>query len=206
MNKSSITFVALIALVAGFSLSWYWQGNQTIELENGLWFGEQARPLPDFELIDHNNQPLTPSRFEGKWNLVFFGYTHCPDICPVTMQTMKEMMAEIDDVDIKKVLQVYFVSVDPDRDNSELLADYATYFNPAFIGASAPMEQLTLLTRSLGIAHKLHKKSDTDTDYLVDHSGAVVLVNPEIQYAGLFSAPHNAQQMARDITRIVEHN
>jgi protein SCO1/2 len=206
MNKSSIAIVALLALIGGFSISWFLSINKPVELEAGTWFGDQARALPEFELLDHNNQPLTRSSLEGKWSLMFFGYTHCPDICPASLQTMSDMIATIDDPDVLDGVQVYFVSVDPERDRAEILAAYVTYFNTTFIGATAALEKLTPLTRSLGIAHNIRNKSETSTDYDVDHSSAIVLINPQAEFAGLFGAPHDALAMARDLTRIVEYN
>jgi len=206
MNKSSIAIVALLALIGGFSISWFLSNNKPVELEAGTWFGDQARALPAFELLDHNNQPLTRSSLEGQWSLVFFGYTHCPDICPASLQTMSDMVAAIDDPDVLDAVQVYFVSVDPERDGTEILAAYVTYFNATFIGATAALEKLTPLTRSLGIAHDIRNKSEASTDYDVDHSSAIVLINPQAEFAGLFGAPHDALAMARDLTRIVEYN
>jgi protein SCO1/2 len=206
MNKSSIAIVALLALIGGFSISWFISINKPVELEAGTWFGEQARALPEFELLDHNGQLLTRSNLAGKWSLMFFGYTHCPDICPASLQTMSDMVAAIDDPDVLDAVQVYFVSVDPERDKPEILAAYVTYFNADFIGATAALEKLTPLTRSLGIAHDIRNKTDANTDYDVDHSSAIVLINPQAEYAGLFGAPHDARALARDLTRIVEYN
>lgn len=206
MNKSSIVIVTLFALIGGFGLSWYAHNNKPIELESGLWFGEQARALPEFELVDHNRNPLTRSQLSGQWSLMFFGFTHCPDICPISLQTLADMTRAIDDADVSDALQVYFVSVDPERDSPEILAEYVTYFNPAFLGATAPLEQLTPLTRSLGIAHMIRNKTEGSTNYTVDHSAAIVLINPQAEYAGLFGAPQDALSMARDMTRIIERN
>jgi protein SCO1/2 len=206
MNKSSIAIVAVLALIGGFSISWFLSNNKPVELEAGTWFGDQARALPEFELLDHNNQPLIRSSLEGKWSLMFFGYTHCPDICPASLQTMSDMIAAIDDPDVLDAVQVYFVSVDPERDRAGILAAYVTYFDARFIGATAALEKLTPLTRSLGIAHDIRNKSGASTDYDVDHSSAIVLINPQAEFAGLFGAPHNALAMARDLTRIVEYN
>lgn len=206
MNKSRIALVAVIALVGGFALSWYIASNKPIELESGLWFGEQARALPEFELVDDRRQALTRRELAGHWSLLFFGYTHCPDICPITLQTLADMVRAIDDPDVSDALQVYFISVDPERDSPEVLAEYVTYFNPEFHGASAPLEQLIPLTKSLGIAHAIRKHAGDSDAYDVDHSSAIVLVNPRAEYAGLFGAPQDAGAMARDLTRIIERN
>ena len=206
MNKSSIAIVALVALIGGFAVSWIINSNKPVELEAGLWFGDQARALPEFELIDHNRNTLNRDSLKGKWGLMFFGYTHCPDICPITMQTMSDMVKAMEDPDVVKELSIYFVSVDPERDTPEILAGYVTYFNPDFTGATAPIEKLTPLTRSIGIAHQIRNKTDDKPEYDVDHSSAIVLINPQAEFAGLFSAPQDALVMARDITRIIEHN
>ena len=206
MNKSSITLVALAALVIGFGLSWYLASNRPIQLESGTWFGEQARPLPDFELTDDHNRPLTRADLLGKWSLMFFGYTNCPDICPIALQTLDQTLRSIDDPDVVKALQVYFISVDPERDTPQRLAEYVPYFNPTFIGATAPLDKLDKLTGPLGIAHEIHDHPEGSESYGVDHSGAIVLINPQAEYAALFGAPQDAAAMARDLTRIVEHH
>ena len=206
MNKSAITIVALAALTIGFVLSWILADRRAIELEDGIWFGEQSRPLPEFELVDHHNRPFTRQRFEGKWNLLFFGYTHCPDICPTSLQTLGATLRAIDDADVASAVRVYFVSVDPKRDTPERLAGYVTYFDPRIIGVTGPVEKLMPLTRTLGIAHERHDNSGDSSDYTVDHSGAIALIGPAAEFAGLFSAPHDALAMARDLARIVERN
>lgn len=205
MNKSTIV-VALLALVVGFALFWFVERGKPVALEAGTWFGDQARALPAFELVDHRQRKLNNASLKGKWNLIFFGYTHCPDICPMSLQTLREMKQAIDDPDVTEALGVYFVSVDPERDTPQVLADYVTYFDADFIGASADMEQLRKLTAALGIAHEYRNRAEGSDSYDVDHSGAIVLISPEVEYAGLFGAPHDALAMARDMTKIVEHN
>ena len=205
MRRSAPYIIAVVALVLGLGGSWFAQNSKPIKLEVGRWFGEQARTLVDFELRDQNNQPFGEKQLKGKWSLLFFGYTHCPDICPISLQAMAEMMKAIDDKHVREDLQVAFISVDPARDTPALLKSYVEYFNPSFIGATAALPELKKLTTSIGIAHKLEKKSDEQESYLVSHSGAIVLLNPQAEFSGLFSAPHDALAMARDMTKIIEH-
>jgi|TARA_B110000261_G_scaffold36499_1_gene42387 cytochrome oxidase Cu insertion factor (SCO1/SenC/PrrC family) len=205
MRRSAPYIIAVVALVLGLGGSWFAQNSKPIKLEVGRWFGEQARTLVDFELRDQNNQPFGEKQLKGKWSLLFFGYTHCPDICPISLQAMAEMMKAIDDKHVREDLQVAFISVDPARDTPALLKSYVEYFNPSFIGATAVLPELKKLTASIGIAHKLEKKSDDQESYLVSHSGAIVLLNPQAEFSGLFSAPHDALAMARDMTKIIEH-
>jgi len=205
MRKSVPYIIALIALVLGFGGSWFVQNSKPIELEVGRWFGDQSKALVNFELRDQNNQPFGNAQLKGKWSLLFFGYTHCPDICPVSLQAMSEMMEAIDDKHVREDIRVTFISVDPDRDTPALLKSYVEYFNPLFVGATAALPELKKLTASIGIAHKLEKTQDDQVSYFVSHSGAIVLLNPQGEFSGLFSAPHDALAMARDMTKIIEH-
>lgn len=205
MQKSTPYIIAFIALVLGFG-AWLSMSAKPIELEVGRWFGDQAKALPNFELRDQDNRPFGKAQMKGQWNMMYFGYTHCPDICPVSVQAMAEMMEAIDDADVRNAIQFTFVSVDPDRDTPALLKHYVEYFNPTFKGATAALPELKKLTASIGIAHQLEKTSEDQASYLVSHSGAIILLNQDAEFSGIFSAPHDALAMARDITKIIEHH
>lgn len=205
MNKSSLIVIAVTALAVGFAASWYLAERRPVELEAGRYFGEQARALPSFELVAHDQRAFRREDLDGHWSLLFFGYTHCPDICPITLQTLADAIGRIDDADVRGALRVYFVSVDPERDSPAQLAEYVAYFDPGFTGLTAPLEKLRPLTRALGIAHDFRDKTDGATSYDVDHSSAIVLINPDAEFAGIFGAPHDPAVIARDLTRIVEH-
>ena len=208
--------VALVALALGFLISFFPGSSMSAKVvannsnPNQLGaitlLGDKAQVLPEFELIDHNKQILGKSRLRGKWSLMLFGYTSCPDICPTTLNTISHMVNAIDDPDVRDAVRVYFVSVDPQRDKPDLLAAYMAYFNPDFIGATADIEKLKILTSALGVSHKIKKKSENDLAYAVSHSGFVVLIDPEVQFTGLFfSAPDNVQAIARDMIHLVKH-
>ena len=205
MKKSTIALVAVLALSTGVIVAWAIKQSQPIKLEAGLWFDEQSRDLPDFELVNQDGKPLKRDDLIGKWHLVFFGYTHCPDICPSSLQTMADMKVSLNDEDVSKALDIIFVSVDPDRDTPEILKNYVQYFNPEFIGATGNDDNLKSLTRNIGISYFLDRTSEDQVSYEVAHSSAFILLNPKAQYAGLFGAPHDSQAMARDITKLVEH-
>jgi len=206
MKKLHLVAITLFALCSGFIASWLVYDSRPVTLEAGHWFADQAKVLPEFWLIDHDNQSLGHPQLTGKWSLMFFGYTNCPDICPTSLQTLSEVMSAIDDPDVRNTVQVIFVSVDPDRDSPEVLKSYVHYFNDDFIGATAPVSDLSRLTNVLGIAHSRDQSSENQTSYDVSHSAAIILIDPEVRYAGLFGAPHDASAMARDMVKIVERN
>ncbi len=204
MNKSTIAIVAALSLLCGIALSWTIQRNQLPELESLRWLGDQARPLPAIELFDHRGGIVTRESFKDQWSLIFFGYTYCPDICASSMLTMSQVLNAVGQQS-EASFRVYFISVDPVRDTPQQMATYVNYFNDKITGATNTETKLRELTGFLGILHKSHQASEEDLDYLVDHSGHYILINPEAQFTGLFSAPHDASAIARDLTRIIDH-
>ncbi|MFT5221330.1 MAG: protein SCO1/2 [Gammaproteobacteria bacterium] len=205
MNKSRITINLLIVLAAGLALLWTLNTTKPIELTAGTWFGDQARTVPAFALTDQFGQPFGNANFTGKWNLIFFGYAHCPDICPTTLHTLAAMLGKLDDPKLAAKIQIIFVSVDPNRDTNEAMANYVNNFDSRFIAATTAIESLTPFTRFFGISHQSAAKDDDRSAYLVEHSGAILLVNPQAEYAGVFSAPHDAAALARDMQHLIDN-
>ena len=204
MKKSTISILAILALGIGFMASWALRPAPPIKFEAVYWFGDQARDIPDFKLVDHTNARFDHSRLSGKWHLMFFGYTQCPDICPVTLQVLSETLKAIEDPRLRNALKVVFVSVDPERDTPELLKTYVEYFDPDFIGASGPVAEIDRLSKALGIGYAIDKNDENQADYNVSHSGAIVLLNPEAKLTGVFMAPHDSAAMVRDLSQIIE--
>ena len=204
MNKSTVAIVASVALLVGVALSWAVHRSQPPELESLRWLGDDARTLPAFELFDHRGGMVTEQSLQDQWSLVFFGYTYCPDICAGSMLTMSQVLNNVEKVSDAR-LQVYFISVDPTRDTPQQMETYVNYFNNKITGATNTEEKLRELTGFLGIRHQSHQTSEDDLNYLVDHSGHYLLFNPKAQFAGLFSAPHDADAISRDLLRIFDY-
>ena len=151
------------------------------------------RLLHPFELTDHNKTVFDEKRFQGKWSFVFFGYTSCPDICPTTLNVLNSVYGQIEDrsdTDIKDT-QVVFISVDPQRDSTETLADYMTYFNKNFIGVTADKTKIDKLVRQFGAGYGLEDETSPG-QYLVAHTSAIFLVDPHARLVATFSQPHYA--------------
>ena len=203
MKKTHLLFIAVLALVFGFMVSWMVFDSRPVKLEATQWFGDQAKILPDFKLIDHNKQVLGKADLAGKWSILYFGYTNCPDVCPVDLNILGEMLDAIDDSDVRRMIRVVFVSVDPDRDTPVALKTYLQNFHPEIIGASAPAAELNILTHAIGIPHSHDKKHEHKAVYDVSHSSVMVLLNPDGKYAGLFSAPQDSNLMASDLGKII---
>lgn len=154
---------------------------------NGGLVLETPRRFTDFALVDHHGQPFTKENLKGKWTLIFFGFTQCPDICPTTMATLNKTVDKLRSSE-KEAYQVVMVSVDPERDTVDKLAEYVPFFNPDFVGVTGDPYQILNLTAQLNIAY--HKVEMGEADYTVDHSSQIVLINPMGDYHAILRAPH----------------
>lgn len=171
---------------------------ETEIMQGGTSFIGQEKPLLDFKLVAGDGQALTKEGMQGHWTFLFFGYTQCPDICPLTLQIMKHTLTELKpEVDAGEVKGL-FVSVDPKRDTPEKLKEYVGYFHPAITGATGEKSQLDSLTRSLGIIYQMVDNKENPDNYLVDHSASILLINPKGEFAAVLSPPHEASIMAAD--------
>jgi protein SCO1/2 len=161
---------------------------------------QQPRAIQAFELLDHHGDAFTPESLRGQWSFVFFGYTHCPDVCPTTLSVLNSVATRL--ADAPDAAQFVFVTVDPERDTPEVLNRYVTYFNGEFVGVTGEPAAIGELTRQLGILHMRVEGQDDATSYLVDHTASVLLFNPEGQFQGLFSPPLDADTIAGEFLTI----
>lgn len=202
MNRLNPAYIgaAVVAMVAGVVLGGL-ALPRDVEVESATLL-TPARPLPEFELTREDRSLLTREDLRGDWSLVFFGFTHCPDICPATLETLAAVKRRLED-EGEPVPRVIFTSVDPERDDPSTLADYVHYFDAAFLGATGSPEALENLTRELGII-SVKVWNDERTSYTVDHSASVLLIDPQARLRAVFGTPHRIEPMARDIAAILE--
>lgn len=159
-------------------------------------------PVGKFGLQRTDGSALTEADLRGHWTITFFGFTHCPDICPTTLATFKQVWAELTRQGVTDRVQFLFVSVDPERDTPEKLASYVQFFSKDFVAATGTDEQLTRLTRSLGLLYV--RDPDSAGGYNVDHSASSVIIDPDGRRAGLFRPPFMAEKISSDILTLVE--
>lgn len=162
------------------------------------------RTVGPFSLLDQHGKPFTEASLQGQWSFVFFGYTNCPDVCPTTLTTLNLMLKAITNQSAEIPLpRVIMASVDPARDTVEQLGKYMPYFNKDFIGLTASkQDDVDALTRQFGIPYLLNKKSADDMEYSVEHSGALLLINPQGNLHALFSGPHDPLNLANEFATI----
>jgi protein SCO1 len=159
----------------------------------GYYRFDEPRLISGFVMSDHLGRRADLSNLKGGWSLLFFGFTTCPDVCPTTLSVLNEAISAFDDPPT-----VVMVSVDPDRDTPERLAQYVPAFNPEFIGYTGTFEETVKLATQLNIAFG-KVPGLVPGSYLIDHSASLVLIDPDGRYAGFIKAPHNASKIQRVI-------
>ena len=173
--------------------------------------GERATPvaatmlpagseLPDFTLVDHAGTTVDRTVFAGQWDLVFFGFTNCPDICPATMTVLGQARRELAAEGREPLPRVVLVSVDPERDTPDAMARYIGYFGDAGLGLTGDIEEIRKLTGALGIFFQ--KAGSNGSNYGVDHSTVVLVIDPQGRLGALFSAPHRVENFVHALPLI----
>lgn len=150
------------------------------------------RAIADVALVDHRGQPFTPANLKGKWSLVFFGFSHCGDVCPTTLATLAKMYSELKD-DEKRALQILLVTVDPERDSPAVLAKYVARFNPDLIGVTGEASQIAKFAGNLALAY--NPVAGAGDDYQVEHSANLALIDPAGNLVGYLRPPHEHGSM-----------
>ena len=194
--------VAIVAVAAGI-LSARW----VLQRQAGAQIGvatatvlSPPRPLPPLALVDDANQPFDATRLRGRWSFMFFGFTSCPDVCPVTMAALAETSKLLAGLPEKLRPQVVMISVDPQRDTPEQLAGYVKAFDPTFVGATGTKAAIDEFALRMGVAAA--KRPLDGGSYSVDHTTSVFLIDPDGALHALFSAPHTPKLIAADYRRI----
>ena len=208
MSKSLfITLIlAITAIVSVVGITLYQQGRvDRSDLDNlSATVFRVPRTISPFELTDHNDKTFNQDSLKNNWSFLFFGYTNCPDVCPNTLSTMNLMATTLEKNQPDKVVPRFImVSVDPSRDTVEILSKYIPYFNNSFIGLTGTSSaQIDAITKQFGIPYFISKKTPDDTEYEVQHSGAILLVNPQGNLHALFSAPHDPAKLINEFNLI----
>jgi len=205
MTKTNI-FRVLVLLLAAAAGAWLSFGLSTpAPLPIAATVLPAPGLLPEFSLQDQHGQSIGRDDFKGHWSLVFFGFTHCPDICPTTLQVLATAKQQLAEQGMQSLPQIVLVSVDPERDTPDVIGQYVDYFGDGNLGLTGDLEELRKLTGGLGI---YFEKSPLDTDatddnYSVDHSAVVLVINPRAQFHALFSAPHTVENLMNDLPLIL---
>lgn len=201
-----LVFSALLglALCAGIVTGIFLLGGNRKPPQTSALLLNPPKPLPEFTLQDHDGAAFTRARLEGHWNLLYFGYTHCPDACPTTLADLNRFEMQLASLPEPARPRVYFISVDPQRDTPALLEKYAHYFNPSFVGVTGTLDELHNLTGKLGVSFS-YDPEDRTGDYAVSHSSVVFLVDPKGEETALYTPPLLPDRMVSDYRAILRY-
>lgn len=161
-----------------------------------------SRELPDFSLIDSHGRAFGVPNLRGHWSLLFFGYTNCPEFCPTTLTTLAALRKRLRADRAAVLPDVIFVSVDAKRDTPAQLAKYVPKFDPDFIGlTAADQPSIEAVAKRLGVAVSILPAADGN--YMVDHSGAIMVLNPDARLTAILTGPFGVDALRGDFERIV---
>ncbi|HSH85526.1 MAG TPA: SCO family protein, partial [Guyparkeria sp.] len=156
-------------------------------------------------LVTDDGKSFGPENFEGQWTLLYFGYTLCPDVCPIELGALRQFGNLLEDQHpaLAARTQRVFISVDPERDTPQRIRDFTEYFDSAIVGATGTPIELERFAAPLGVGWSKRSnhyrdpsdREETGNDYLVDHTTAILLVAPDARLRAVFPTPHGPQPM-----------
>lgn len=156
-----------------------------------------------FDLIDHNGKRFTSHDLEGKWVLLYFGFTHCPDVCP---DELEKLVKAVDAIQANKKadsIQPVFITVDPERDDVAAVREYIREFSPKLIGLTGSKEQINKATKSYRVYFSAGPR-DNQNDYIVDHTIITYLINPEGQLVDYYGQTKTAEDVTNGVLKSME--
>lgn len=207
MQKTVVVLVALVGLIGGLTVNRVLNGKAQLNpaelVDAGIILLPQSRAVPGLRMINQEGQSVALDQLQGKWSLLFFGYTYCPDICPTTLAQLRQVKRELPEAALKR-LQVVLVSVDPERDTTQQLKQYLAYFDKDFIGLRGSIADTQTLANALSIPFI---PADTrKPGYTVDHSGNLAVLGPDGRQRGFIRAPFNTQKLVARLPGLVERD
>ncbi|HCL74342.1 SCO family protein [Stutzerimonas nitrititolerans] len=204
IQKTVFILVALVALVIGLTvyrvLNSERQVDPTQMLDAGIVILPQGRDVPKLTLTNQDGESVQVDQLEGKWTLLFFGYTFCPDICPATLAELRQLRGQLPD-EVREQLRPVLVSVDPARDTPEQLKQYLEFFGEGFLGLTGTLDDIQTLANGVGIPFI---PGDTSREnYTVDHSGNLVIIGPDGRQHGFIRAPLKVQKLSQQLPALL---
>ena len=198
-NLKYIYFIIILILLVIFSIFLL---NNSYQKTN---FQKKSLIKSNFNLINQNKEPVSNKTFYGKFTLIFFGFTYCPDICPNTLNKISLAYDLLDD-QVQKNLKVIFITVDPERDTSEVLKEYIDTFNPEFIALTGSTERIKEATESMGVFYKKTQIDKLSNEYQINHSSIKFLMDTNGNYLAHFSRELTHSELAENISKKIRNS
>ena len=214
LKSSLITKLIFIVLLAAIILTIIMKNPSSTTLKEAaskntyIEFPDR-KPLPLVTLEQASTNGFSTGKIKNKWHILYFGYTFCPDICPVELTALHQMLEILrKEIAEPELPQIIFISIDPERDTPEQVKKYVSAFDKSFIGLTGKQQALNTLASPFGIAWMKDapatQNSSNNSFYTMSHSTTLLLINPDSKVAGMFPAPHLAKDMAQVYKTIIK--
>ena len=194
--------VAIVAICGGIVFGLFGPFRTAEPPEIAGFVYPEPKAIAPFNLIRHNGSTLNLEFLKDKWSFVYFGFTYCPDVCPTTLVELNLVQKALADSGLDADNQYIFVSVDPQRDTPDRLAQYVAYFNEKFIGATGTDEALTEFTQDIGVLYT-YPKGRKGKNYAVDHSSILAVFDPNAHLHVVFTSPHKSDAIFDGFKKIL---
>ncbi len=207
ISKRTLLFLASVLLLS--LIVWVWQrdpGAPDVSAFDGVFTVDPPISLPNFSLLDQREERFDSSRLsDGRWSLLFFGYTHCPDVCPTTLTELADAYKRLgEEPSIQDQVQVTFITVDPARDTVKVMGDFVAYFDKRFNGVSGDKDQIDILAEVFGINYDYEGDIEKG-NYLVNHYAGVYLVDGDGLIRGYILPPHYGKEIESVVRHFYKH-
>ncbi len=161
----------------------------------------EPQPAPDI-VLESANGPVSLHDFEGQYTFVYFGYRFCPDVCPITMGKLKQVRLELGERGDE--MAVVMITVDPQRDTPEALAEYMSYFDDSFVGLSGDQEAIDAVGKPFGLYYNQHEGSEA-SGYLIDHTSRFFLLDREANVIASYAHETSRDALLADVLYLIEN-
>lgn len=196
MKMVRLSLWGLVLVAAALLLGRYYNAGQQAPLADG--------PGGPFELTAHTGQSVSSEQFRGRYMLIYFGYSFCPDVCPLDLQKMSVALYQLEQEGYDTTpVQPIFITIDPERDTVEELAGFVPDFHPRLLGLTGTLEQITEVARDFKVYFAKRMQEGT-SDYLMDHSALIFVMDQEGKYVRLFSSRDKPTDIAQSLSTVLE--
>lgn len=206
INFTVLALFAFAALMAGLFTAQYFPLKKTLDRQqfHGTLLSK-PREISAFSFTGIDNEDFTNASLRGQWTMVFFGFTNCGYMCPTTMAQLGKMYRQLTEKKINPLPNVVLITLDPERDNLETLSHYVKAFDPHFYAARGSEEEVKLMAEEIGVAYAKVSlpRTAASQGYDIQHSGAILLFNPQGELIAFFTNPHEALLLAQDYQMLV---
>lgn len=206
-NRGNSTLIFVAVIIIAVALGLYFKQKESskshVNTYQNLIMLPKPKELGDVTFLANDGSKFNATNLTGQWTILFFAFTHCPDICPSTLHTLGKVKKELENQELWDAFQLAMVTVDPERDSIDRLNQYVPFYDPSFIGLRGELTYTEKFAKNLGILFFKGEVQDNG-GYDVDHGASLILIDPNGKYAGVIPAPHKQETLAADLAKVAK--